>query len=287
MVLFTQDTHDGDFDVARCGSLEPPYAGPGKDNKIIQAVRCSDILLGEFIRKISEDDRFSDTIIVLVGDHTMHERLIHIRKNHDAVFGLVLNGSLKQLHKGTSTHMDVAPTVLALAGIRTNARFLDGKDLLGSSQPARNIQLSSLPKEVLDEFGLVRAPESVERGIIYKHNVRDAYEYVHANHVPFRERDGIRAHHIETTSYNWRNILVLLEAKDCATLKGTPYAMYSDQEGEPTRFDFTGAEADAQALSGRCGRLLSFYVSYKSNSKTLRVGIKKRRNIKWEASLIP
>ena len=43
-------------------------------------------------------------------------------------------------------------------------------------------------------------------------------------------------------------------------------------DGGPVRFDFTGVEADTHAFDGRCGRLLSFYVSYKSNSKTLRVG---------------
>ena len=122
----------------------------------------------------------------------MHERLIHIRKNPDAVFGLVLNGGIRKVHEGTSTHMDVAPTVLALAGIKTNAKFLDGKDLLGNSQPARNINLASLPKEVLDEFGLLRAPDYAQRGIIYKHTSSDAYEYIRANEIPFQERDGIR-----------------------------------------------------------------------------------------------
>ena len=287
MVLFTQDTHDGDFDTTRCGGSEQPYVGLGKDNKIVQAVRCADTLLGEFIHKISEEDRFADTILVLVGDHIMHERLIHIRKNPDAVFGLVLNGGIRKVHEGTSTHMDVAPTVLALAGIKTNAKFLDGKDLLGNSQPARNINLASLPKEVLDEFGLLRAPDYAQRGIIYKHTSSDAYEYIRANEIPFQERDGIRAYHIETLSYNWRNILVFLESKDCVTLEGKPFAMYSDQDGGPVRFDFTGVEADTHAFDGRCGRLLSFYVSYKSNSKTLRVGINKRHKLKWEASLIP
>ena len=287
MVLFTQDMHDGHFDETRCGGLEQPYVGPGKDNKIIQSVRCADVLLGDFIRRISQHSKFADTIIVLVGDHIMHERLIHIRKNHDTIFGLVLNGGIRRVHEGTSTHMDVAPTVLALADIRTNAVFLDGKDLLGSSKPARNIDLSSLPKEVLDEFGLVFAPDQAQRGIIYKHTWKDAYEYIRANDVPFQERDGIRAYSIETTSYLWRNILVLLDAKDCASLEGKPYAMYLDQKGESTKFDFTTAAAKARELDGRCGRLLSFYVSYKSNTKALRVGIEKSDQIKWEASLKP
>jgi hypothetical protein len=119
---------------------------------------------------------------------------------------------------------------------------------------------------------------SVNRGV--------STSYLAAHDVPFRERDGIRAYHIETTSYNWRNILVFLAAKDCARLKGEPYAMFSDHD-ESTRFDFNGAQADAHALEGRCGRLLSFYVSYKFDTKKLRVGIKKPGRIKWEVSLKP
>ena len=34
MVLFTQDTHDGDFDTTRCGGSEQPYVGLGKTTKL-------------------------------------------------------------------------------------------------------------------------------------------------------------------------------------------------------------------------------------------------------------
>jgi phosphoglycerol transferase MdoB-like AlkP superfamily enzyme len=220
LVLFTSDTHDGIYDETLCGAAGQPYIGPGKDNKVIRAAHCADVLLSDFIRKISGNDKLAGTIIVLVGDHIMHERLIHISKNHDTVFGLILNGGVTQVHEGRSMHMDLAPTVLGLARVRTNARFLDGRNLLGSEPPARNIDLSSLPKEFMDEFGLAIAPKNAERGILYKHTTNDVYEYIRGRDMPFRERNGIRAYQMETKSFNWRNILVFLDAKDCAILEG-------------------------------------------------------------------
>jgi hypothetical protein len=63
--------------------------------------------------------------------------------------------------------------------------------------------------------------------------------------------------------------------------------MYSDQEEQATRFNFTMREAESRPLGGRCGRLLSIFVSYKLNPKSLRVGIEQRGHIGWEAALIP
>ena len=125
LTLLTLDTHPPD---GRPSPDCPKYAA--NNNSMLQAVHCTDYLLGKFIDALSKQPDWKNTVVVVMSDHLM------MRNDAEPLFPEAYHRqpSLLVLNLGTGDrparmyHMDIAPTVLDLMGVRTNATFIAGVD---------------------------------------------------------------------------------------------------------------------------------------------------------------
>lgn len=290
LVMLTVNAHDGTYNRDIC-SGNSPYFGPAKDNEIVQSFHCTDLNIKKFIKDISQLPAFSKTIVVIIGDHIMHNPLLQLSKDiddRDRIFGLILNaGKVRKIYEPT-THMDFAPTVLSLAGVQTNATFLDGRDLAEGKESSRQINFATLSREEKGEFRGTREGNLKFRKVIYNQSVLDVSLYLNEQHqAPTIEKDGILVYRLETHSYNNRtNILILLKSKDCARLTGLPYIQYSTPQEQDASVDFSVPDAAArQQDDGVCARLLSFNVLSATIITSMQVGLKNDSGVLWRTEL--
>lgn len=131
LFLLTLDTHHPDGHVSRsCASA--PY-GDGS-NPILNAVHCTDRLLGEFVRRIHGAPWGKDTVIVIASDHlalrnSAYERLTSKpRRNLLMVIDPRRGGGQRVATPGST--LDVAPTVMSFLGYEAAVGL--GIDLLGA-----------------------------------------------------------------------------------------------------------------------------------------------------------
>lgn len=129
LTMLTLDTHHQGTGAS--GSC-PGY--PYLDNPMLDAVHCTDFLVGQFIDEIAADPAWSKTLVVLVSDHLAmrnpaeqyypedYERRLRL---------LVLNSGRVGRVDRTGSHMDIAPTLLELMGVEHGQRFLAGSSLVG------------------------------------------------------------------------------------------------------------------------------------------------------------
>jgi len=113
----------------------PRYAANPDD--VLQAVHCTDALVGKFLDKISAMPAWKNTIVVVMSDHqSLRNDAWSLYppsyKRHPLLF--VLNGGQGRRDM-RFYHMDIAPTVLHLMGVRTNATFLAGSDRSAANAP--------------------------------------------------------------------------------------------------------------------------------------------------------
>lgn len=103
-------------------------------NQMLNAVKCSDIIVNDFVKKIQQSDYAKDTIIVLMSDHMAMKNQAHSllkmgkRRNFFTIIDPYTRAPL-QISRAASS-MDVAPTVLSLFGFDSEALGF-GRNLLG------------------------------------------------------------------------------------------------------------------------------------------------------------
>jgi hypothetical protein len=123
--LLTLDTHPPD---GRPSPGCPRYAA--NDNSMLQAVHCTDYLLGRFIDALSGQPGWKNTVVVIMSDHLMMRndaQSLYPAGYHRRPALLVLNAG-KGVRPARMYHMDIAPTLLDLMEVRTNATFIAGTD---------------------------------------------------------------------------------------------------------------------------------------------------------------
>lgn len=121
----TLDTHPPD---GRPSPGCPKYAA--SNNSMLQAVHCTDYLVGKFIDALSKEPDWKNTVVVLMSDHLMmrnNAEPLYPKGYHRKVAMVVLNAG-QGVRPVRMYHMDVAPTLLDLMGVHTNATFIAGKD---------------------------------------------------------------------------------------------------------------------------------------------------------------
>lgn len=132
MFLLTVDTHHPEGHIPRaCSGIK---YGDGK-NPILNAIHCSDRLVGEFVQHLRNHQAADSTTIVLASDHlAMPNTASHLlRGQNRRNLLLVLDrdipaGEIK--HPGTT--FDVAPTLLSILGANIE-KFAYGRNLLSST----------------------------------------------------------------------------------------------------------------------------------------------------------
>ncbi|MGH8112142.1 MAG: sulfatase-like hydrolase/transferase [Rhodanobacteraceae bacterium] len=134
--MITLDTHPPD---GRPSPGCPKY--PPNPNSMLQAVHCTDYLVGKFVAALAKQPDWKNTVVVIMSDHLM------MRNDAESLFPasyhrkpalLVLNAG-HGVRPGTMYHMDLAPTLLDLLHVRTNATFIAGEDR--SARDAEGSQL--------------------------------------------------------------------------------------------------------------------------------------------------
>jgi arylsulfatase A-like enzyme len=168
LTLLTLDTHPPN---GRPSPGCPKYAA--NSNSMLQAVHCTDFLLGRFVDALSREPGWKNTIVVIMSDHLM------MRSVADPLFPpdyhrrpalLVLNAGHGE-RPARMYHMDIAPTLLALLGVRTNATFIAGDDRSAPGAAASSLVDDAVTDAVLrkalwsreNEFELCKKDTLVRR----------------------------------------------------------------------------------------------------------------------------
>lgn len=120
------------------GNLEGEIIG-----HYMRAIHYTDSAIGEFLKKLSENNLLSNTVIVVYGDHRARlpeselrrigiEDMTELRK-----IPLIISIPGKKVGETRNTIgglIDVAPTILNILGIDASDRFFMGRDLLNGKQ---------------------------------------------------------------------------------------------------------------------------------------------------------
>ena len=123
-----------------------PY--PHINNKVLDAVYCTDQLIGRFINKVSQHPAYKNTTIVLISDHLSMRNAAekyYPEKSKRKLEFIVLNNSLQGEIKTTGNIMDMASTVLELLEVKHNAEFLPIDNLLnGRTKPLKEDAIQAI-----------------------------------------------------------------------------------------------------------------------------------------------
>lgn len=130
--ILTADTHypDGYVDKGICPDLVDGYAN---------AIRCSDRMIGDFIKWVQNSKFGKDTTIILVGDHLSMQQNFFPEDSKRFVFNLFLNPSFskkatKDLIKNRMlTHYDITTLILDSLGFRVESFGLGRNPLYGKT----------------------------------------------------------------------------------------------------------------------------------------------------------
>jgi phosphoglycerol transferase MdoB-like AlkP superfamily enzyme len=162
VMMSTVDTH-------------PPrgYLLPGCDpyvairNDMLDAVHCSDQLLGRFIDKLSREPGWKDTLVVVMSDHVSMRNVasaLYPPDDQRQPLLFVLNAGQGD-RPVRMYHMDIAPTVLALLGVHSNVRFMAGADRSGPGATDAALPADDVAQAVLrDALWKGREPPALCEG---------------------------------------------------------------------------------------------------------------------------
>lgn len=150
LTMITLDTHPPD---GRLSPGCPRYAASA--NSMLQAVHCTDYLVGKFVDALSKQPGWEDTMVVIMSDHLMMRNVaepLFPKSYHRQPAMIVLNAG-KGVRPTRMYHMDIAPTLLDLMGVRTNATFIAGSNRsapdAGDSKLVSNATTDAVLRKVL------------------------------------------------------------------------------------------------------------------------------------------
>jgi phosphoglycerol transferase MdoB-like AlkP superfamily enzyme len=84
------------------------------EDKFINSLYYADWSLGKFIHEFKKSDKYKDTIIILVSDHTSHRNLNYFEDRN--IPFLILNYNSKGESQRVSSQLDILPTILGMVG---------------------------------------------------------------------------------------------------------------------------------------------------------------------------
>lgn len=127
------------------------------DNPMLDAVHCADQLLAGFLDKLSREPGYANTTVVVMGDHiAMYNTAsrLYPPDSERQPFLMILNAGTGK-RAARMYHMDVAPTVLARMGVKSDVTFMAGQDrgsrqALGSRIPDSDLAVGVLRQALWD-----------------------------------------------------------------------------------------------------------------------------------------
>ena len=138
LTILTVDPHHPDGFIEPDGPL---YTGRGKNvPDLLHAIHALDQAIGRFVRELQQLPVWKDTVVVFLTDHlAMRNSLwqeLQDGRERKLVFFALNAGSVQKIPVPGKT-FDAAPTILALLGVKHNAKFPLGENLLDSPSPLR------------------------------------------------------------------------------------------------------------------------------------------------------
>lgn len=135
LTIFTIGTHIPGFAYPGCA----PY-GDGRD-RYLNAVHCTDQLVAAWIGKLEAGGFLKHAVLVITGDHQVFSNAqmtaLFGADTHDYRLPLIVLGdNVPKAAQQDGAGYDLAPTVVDLLGITTNARFPLGRSLLRTDRHA-------------------------------------------------------------------------------------------------------------------------------------------------------
>jgi len=132
LTLLTIGTHLPGYRYDEC----VPYVH--SDDRFLQALHCTDQLLGRWIGQLRAQNLLEDTLLVITSDHHVFPSPDMRALFDDAVYDrrlplIVIGEDVPPPLSAIGAGYDLAPTVLDLLGIEHNASFLLGRSLLQPS----------------------------------------------------------------------------------------------------------------------------------------------------------
>ncbi len=99
------------------------------DDRYLQAIHCTDFLLGQFINQLEQEGITDNTLIYITGDHGIFntnytQQLFGKAVANKRLFGMLLGGSPNHTPQAL---YDLAPFVLDQLKIRHNVQFIQGR----------------------------------------------------------------------------------------------------------------------------------------------------------------
>ncbi len=140
LTLLTIGTHLPGFPYTECD----PY--PISNDKFLNALHCTDQLLGRWVEKLENEGLLQDSLLVITSDHhifpTPGMRALFGEAVDDRRLPLIIIGpNLPDAAVSHGASYDLAPTLLELLGVVHNAQFALGRSLVSNaSRP--NLQLT-------------------------------------------------------------------------------------------------------------------------------------------------
>ena len=132
LTLLTIGTHLPGFSYAEC----TPYRDGSR--AFLNAVHCTDQLLAAFLEQAASEGLFENTVVVITADHHIFPSPVMRELFGDQVDDrrlplLILGEGLPRPKRNRGASYDLAPSVLDLLGVRSNARFILGRSLLADT----------------------------------------------------------------------------------------------------------------------------------------------------------
>ncbi len=137
--FITIDTHSPSGHVAKSC---PKY--PGEQEKLLQALHCSDSLFYKFYEWFKGTSLAANTTVFVMSDHLAMRNDLSDKYGDEKrkLIALALGEKAKVIRQRGS-HVDIAPTLLDIMGVKTNATFIVGKSLLQENSPKRFNSMST------------------------------------------------------------------------------------------------------------------------------------------------
>ena len=133
LFLLTLDTHHPDGHIPKSCSDIKYQSG---ENPMLNAVKCSDKLISNFIRKIMVSPHASDTLIVLAADHLAMRNSAYndLKKGNRKLTFMIFDPSIESGEKiqKKGTTFDIGATVLSRLG--NNTKLGLGRNLLSEEK---------------------------------------------------------------------------------------------------------------------------------------------------------
>ncbi len=136
LTLLTLSTHPPGFAASTC----TPYAANPNDSKLLEAIHCTDQLVGKFVEQLQAENLLENTLLVITGDHDIfnlpevREHFPELSTDPRLLNLIIAPDQSFSYPKQVNIAYDMAPTLLDLLHINHNIRFIWGTSTFAERQ---------------------------------------------------------------------------------------------------------------------------------------------------------